>query len=502
MNRSLVPLSGSAMVLAMSAAIYAQTPPVEPAKGTPAPAPAPSAGLVNDWLRGQSESLSVLDVGGQFRVRFEDREHFAIPQFPAPATPAPVDFQRGSRSNPLVLFREKLHLGYTPCAWFSAYVEGRDSFSVKDRRKPSPDTDHVDLHQAYVVYGNPEVFPISLKVGRQELIYGDERLVGAADWTNTGRVFDTVKVRFENSSLWVDGFVGRVVIPYDHHLNLPNDYDYFSGLYASTKALVPNQETPLYFLARNTGLASPDVIAPSATLPPGLRGATARDIYTAGLRIKSTPGALKGWDYAAEVAGQFGRFKAPAGAPNAGTNLDHEALAVSAGLGYTFSNVYGKPRFGFEYNFASGDHSAADNKHGTFENLFPTNHKFYGAMDFVSWQNLHNPHFSAALKPGADLKISLDYNLFWLADTADAFYQVNGAPRAGGAPGKGYGLNPAYDSFVGSELDLVLSYSVHANAAFQIGYGHFFVGSYVTSSLSSLGASDADWVYAQMVIKF
>lgn len=503
MKRTLLPLTGGALVLAISNSVSGQQAPAEAAKETTAP-PKPSAGLVNDWLRARSDSLHVLDVGGQFRVRFENREHFAAPQFPAPATPAPVDFQRGSAGNPFALFREKLHLGYTPCSWFSAYVEGRDSFVVHDQRKPSPESDRIDLHQAYITYGNAQEFPITFKLGRQELSYGDERLVGTFDWSNIGRVFDSVKVRYEDSNFWLDGFVGRVLIPYDRHFNVPNDYDFFSGLYASTKTLVPKQETQLYLLARNTDAASPDAVGPSATLPPNLRGAGGRDIYTVGLRVKSLPGAFKGWDYSAEVAGQFGRWKAAPGTPNAGLSLDHEAFALHLGGGYTFAEAWGSPRFGLEYNFASGDDNPADRKHNTFENLFPTNHKYYGYMDFVSWQNIHNPRLSASLKPSQDIQVGVDYHLFWLADVNDSFYQVNGAPRTGAAPGSGagYAINPGYSSFVGSELDFVISYALHPNASFQIGYGHFFVGDYVTSSLNTLGATDADWVFAQMTIKF
>ena len=55
------------------------------------------------------------------------------------------------------------------------------------------------LYQGYVTIGNLKEFPLSLKVGRQELAYGEERLVGTADWINNSRVFDGAKVRWENS---------------------------------------------------------------------------------------------------------------------------------------------------------------------------------------------------------------------------------------------------------------------------------------------------------------
>ncbi|MFN7139097.1 MAG: alginate export family protein, partial [Limisphaerales bacterium] len=336
-------------------------------------------------------------------------------------------------------------------------------------------------------------FPLTAKVGRQELSYGDERLVGAFDWNNIGRVFDAGKIRAESEWGWADAFVGRVVIPDRDGFNVSNDYDVFSGVYMSTRKFLPWQETQLYFLARNVGDGSPGAIGTG--LPPWLTGASPRDIYTLGMRVKSLPGKLNGWDYSAEVAGQLGNFSTSPAAPR----LEHEAYAVHVGGGYTFADAFGKPRIGVEYNFASGDSDPTDDKHETFENLFPTNHKFYGYMDFVSWQNIHNVRLTTSIKPLAKLTLQADYHAFWLADNNDFFYQANGAPRAAG----GYGINPGAGSYIGSEVNLVATYAIRPYANGQIGYGHFFAGEYVKNSLRPVGgAKDADFVYAQLVFNF
>jgi hypothetical protein len=47
--------------------------------------------------------------------------------------------------------------------------------------------------------------------------------------------------------------------------------------------------------------------------------------------------------------------------------------------------------------YASGDGDPSDKNHNTFVNLHPTNHKFYGAMDFLSRQNLIDPYFKASI---------------------------------------------------------------------------------------------------------
>lgn len=224
----------------------------------PPTAPTPStAGLVNDWLRRQDEGWSAFDLGGQYRFRFEHKEHFA-----RSGTPGAVDFREEGvpTGNTYGLSRLKVHLGYQPADWLRGYVEGRDSLAWNDRRAPDPETDRADLHQAWLELGHAASFPLTARVGRQELSYGEERLVGAFDWNNIGRVFDAAKVRYQQEAFWVDAFVGRVVVPVDDTFNVANDYDWFSGVYASTRALCPKQETQVYVLARNTGTGSPRAV--------------------------------------------------------------------------------------------------------------------------------------------------------------------------------------------------------------------------------------------------
>lgn len=454
--------------------------------GAAKPAAAPSAGLINDWLRGGSESFRDWDFGAQVRVRFESKNGFAVPG----AGPGAVDFSDATPDNNYWLFREKLHLGWKPCAWFSAFAEARDSSTVFDKRTPEPEEDVFDLHQAWVALGDPKQFPITLKVGRQELSYGDERLVGAFDWNNIGRVFDAAKLRFEREAFWVDAFAGRVVLANDGHFNVANDYDWFWGAYASSRSLVPKQETQLYFLARNTGHDSPT----ATTGRPQAGGPGARDIYTVGLRIKSLPGQFGGWDYEAELAGQFGNFF-DAGL---GQRLEHEAFAAHLAGGYTWTQCQTAPRLGLEYNYGSGDSHPADGRHRTFENLFPTNHKFYGYMDFFSWQNLHNVRLAASIKLAKGVTLTADHHFFWLAETQDFFYAANGLPRRTG----GYGRAPGNDSFVGSEINLVATVALKSLGALQAGYGHFFRGDYVRQSLAATGSRDADWFYLQALVNF
>jgi hypothetical protein len=340
---------------------------------------------------------------------------------------------------------------------------------------------------------------VSTKVGRQELSYGDERLIGAFGWNNIGRVFDAAKLRWQNPWFGVDFFVSRVVIPEDDVFNVANDYDFFSGFYA-TSTRIPKNTLDFYFLARN---ASQEAISaePSPQAPqPG-----ARDIYTVGLRLKSKPGELGNWDYAFESAGQFGNFRdRRLGADS--QRLDHDAWMLTVNGGYTFAETWGTPRVALEYCFGSGDIDATDCKHETIENLFPTNHKFYGYMDFISLQNVHDVRGIFQLKPCARVSTAIEAHGFWLADTHDNFYNVGGGPRGGVAatPGTGYGINPNYSAYLGAEIDVIAGVALTRFAQLEVGYGHFFAGDYIDQSLSNsaFGSRDADFVYLQLGVSF
>lgn len=469
--------------------------------------PALSAGLLNDWLREQSPEFKAWDVGGLFRLRYADSEGAvpaassmtSVPSSGKPLT-TPVnpntDFiARGKlNSSDELQFRERVHLGYTPASWLTVFGEFQSATESWDQRSPSPDQDEASLHQANVTLGDPKIFPLTAKIGRQELIYGDQRFVGVSDWGNPGRAFDAVKLHYAGESFWVDAFSGNVVVSYNGHFDNSNNHDWFSGIYASTDKLLPWQESQIYFLSRN---ADARAVSAEAMDVPGTP-TTARDIYTFGFRFKSLPGKLGGWDYSLEAAGQLGSI-------NNSTlkmRLDQQAYAVFASTGYTWKNVWATPRLGAGFEGGSGDSNSKDNKSGTFDNLFGSNHAFYGQMDLFCERNMNIPRLSASATPLKNLTLSADYLWFYLANTHDSLYPVSGSGRNS----NGYGINPGYNSYVGSELDLAGSYAIRSWCKLQAGYGHFFVGDYVKQSVGSVpangGAVDADWVYTQLTFTF
>ena len=496
MKTKLTRLSASLLTLALPAAAHAQAGPAAATPGTDTNAP--SAGLANDWLRRQAPEFSAWDFGGQLRARWEHKENFAESgETSLPGKVPIVDFRSANShgDNSYFLLRATTHLGYQG-DWFGVYAEGRESSSTGDARNPNPESDKFDLHQGYLKLGNQKEFPVTAKIGRQELAYGDERLIGAFDWNNIGRSFDAAKLRFQDQNLSLDAFAGRVMIPTDNRFDVANDYDTLYGLYASSPTVVPFEETQLYFLARDTQSGSPN-LQTSALVPLP----SPRRIYTLGFRVKSKPGELNGWDYTAEADYQFGWFESATGAaPTAkiGARTDQEAYAAHLDGGYTWDKVWGKPRLALEFNYASG--GTNHNTHATFDQMYPTGHAFSGIMDFYAWQNVQDARVSFTLKPAPKVTATATYRGVWLASTSDYFYQANTAARTTG----GYGIHPGDSNFVGTELDLILTYTPASYAKIQGGYGHFFIGDYIKQSLAADpgGSADANYVYVQTTLTF
>jgi hypothetical protein len=431
----------------------------------PAPASDPLTRLLDPF-----DGRLVFDV--QNRVRVELRENN-------------VDFDSTSNAptdDGWLLQRFRIGLRYRPVEWLTFYAQGQDSREAFSDRVDIPGSygadgdDAFDLRQAWVEIGGGAC-PFSVTLGRQALSYGDRRLIGTGDWTNLGRTFDAVKLRYAAARWALDGFVATAVT-FDRGSFNPSDLanmtetgrnQVFSGLYFTTTAIGP-QTTDLYALHLHedwTGDCVPSPQGPS-------------DFFTFGARVDSAEGALGGWDYNAEAAFQVGEAR----------GLDLAAFAAHAEVGYTFAAPW-KPRLMVEYNYASGDGDPADGEIGTFQNLFHLNHLFFGNMDLFAWQNMQNAAAVVTLEPAAGWVLKCEYRLNGLADTADYWYRASCAaarPISAGA-----------DPFLGQEIDVTLTWKAGRHFTWQAGYSHFFAGSY----LQQTGAhDDADFAYVQLNVVY
>jgi hypothetical protein len=492
------------LALAGAAVVRAQYAPPPPAR--------PFPGFANEKLRAENVYMSSWDIGASYRMRFEDK-------LGAGTTDAGSNWDFSKRAiddnnNSYLLSRLMPRVAYTGKR-VAFTVEARSSYSLDDERynataagKGLTERDAgVDLHQAFVYLGNHKEFPLSLKVGRQELVYGDQRLVGHFRWGNNARTFDAAKVRWQNSIFGVDVFTGGVVYNDSNNLNKSNSQDHFSGAYFNFPTLLKNEITEAYFLARNVerGIATDDWSGVAAPF----RFPGAQDVYTAGIRVKSKPNAYDPIDYGVEVMYQFGNRTAvfPAttvAAALAAPRLDHRAFSTVLQAGYTWTESTLQPRLALIYSYGSGDRNAADTKSGTFQNLFPTNHLFYGYMDLNSLQNMHDIRLAYTIKPTTTSTIALEAHKHALARTSDFWYNVAGVPRnittAAVGSGGSYRINPSYSRQVGNELDLVGAWTFKPYAQIEAGACRYFRGDYIKQSLAAVGSKDASYFYVQLTL--
>lgn len=486
-----------AFALGSAALLHAQYTPSAPAR--------PFPGYANERLRASDPYMSAWDVGVNVRGRGEFKEGGGFTDagqnWDFSANPA------FDNNNSYQLVRVMPRVSYTG-KWLAGTVEGRSSYSIGDERfiatapgKGLAERDGpMDVHQAFVAWGNHKEFPVSVKLGRQELVYGEQRLIGHLRWNNNARTFDTLKLRWQNSLFGVDAFTGGLVYNDHHSLNRSHiGKDTFSGLYfnwpkAAAKAVVES-----YLLARNVtaDIASVDFTG----IPAPFRLPAKQDLYTAGLRVKSKPGAYGPWDYGFELMHQFGNraTTAPAATPaaaRAATRLDQDAYAAVLQGGYTWTEHAWQPRLAALYSYASGDKNATDAKSQTFQNLFATTHLHYGYMDFNSLQNLHDFRVTYAVKPATNLSFALEGHIQYLVTSADFWYNVGGVFRNAG----GYATRGSSNK-LGHELDLVASWNPIPSTQIELGVSRYFRGDYIKQSLADNGGSkDAKYVYLQLTL--
>lgn len=498
--------------VALCALVLAALTPLTRAQYTPPPPARPFPGFANERLRATDVYMSAWDIGVNVRLRAEGKDDAGFTD-----AGSNWDFSKrpqDDNNNHYLLSRIMPRVAYTG-KWLAALVEGRSSYSLADERFASTAVGKglaerdgpMDLHQAYVFIGNHKEFPVSAKLGRQELAYGDQRLVGHLRWNNNARTFDALKVRWQNALFGVDVFTGGLVYNDNRNLNKSNSQDHFSGAYFNFPTLAKSEIVEAYLIARNVerGIATDNWTGVAAPF----RFPGAQDLYTAGLRVRSKPLAYGPWDYGVELMHQFGNRTtvAPAAtvaAALAAQRLKQDAYAAILQSGYTWTEHAWQPRLSVLYSYASGDRNSADGTSQTFQNLFATTHLFYGYMDLNSLQNLHDVRLAYAVKPKANLSLAAEVHFQFLDRTTDFWYNVAGVPRnftgAAVGSGGGYRINPTYSRKLGTELDLVAAWTFKPYAQIEAAVSHYYRGDYIKQSLAIAGSKDASYYYVQLTL--
>jgi hypothetical protein len=513
------------------------------------PPPPAYPGMTNFNLRAANPYMNQWDVGLNIRGRFENKDNASFSSGNQNA-----DFRGGGstdltdNNNTYSLMRVMPRIGYTD-KWYQVFVQGRSSASFDDERGNNGTTNtnaatpgvlagkgeqennrDLSIHQAYVAVGNHKEYPVSAKVGRQELIYGDQRQIGNFLWNNNGRSFDAGKVRYQNSMGGVDLFTGSVVYHDNGAFDKSHyDNDKFSGAYfnlTTIPVVSKNHIVETYLLNRNVEAGSLDEDWGGIAAP--FRNPPIQDLYTVGLRVKSKPNTSNPWDYSGEGMYQFGTINNRnattgaavtvvnnAAAHRSARELDQDAYSAIGQIGYTWYDLAWQPRLSLMYSYASGDKNAKDGESNTFQNQFATTHFFYGYSDLNSLQNLHDLRLALEAKPTPKLRVAIEGHLQRLDTTNDYWYNVGGVARVGGnqtinPDGSGfttannngsYGINSSFSNSLGKEVDLIISYTPVPYLNIEANVSHYFHGDYIKQTWANNGGSDdANYAYIQVTL--
>lgn len=350
-----------------------------------------------------------------------------------------------------LLNRVRLDMQVLPTNWMKFEFQAQDSraFWRQEPQRP-PYQNTWDLRLAYMELGSLEKYHATFRVGRQELAFGDERLIGNSNWTNAARSFDGYLAAFQFKNVRVDAFAASVVALSNGDVGQHTRGSYIEGLYGEVAHLIPNATVqPYFFWRRNPGQK-----LGNGTL-------ATEGFATTGVRwVGKLPGSLT---YNSETAIQRGSL---------GTD-SVAAWATHLELARSFPSIWKmQPKYVAEFNYASGDRDAKDARRGTFDTLYASAHNKIEFADQVGWKNVQEFRTGPDFKPHRKLLIALRYADIWLANAHDALYASNGSAtviRADGSAGR----------WVGQEFDGTATYSVSKTHQLGAGYGYLLPGTFL-----------------------
>ena len=285
------------------------------------------------------------------------------------------------------------------------------------------------VHEAWAQLDINEA--VDIRLGRQELIYGDHRLLGNVDWVQQGRSHDAMMIHFQKS-----GWLSHLGLAYNNESE---------SLFRNQYTLANYRSLALWWLKKTFDNGFDFSFL---TIGEGLEddNSTLHYRWTIGPDIKysSAKYALNSCFYY-----QLGEST---------SNVDLSAFLFS--LNNTFK--FDRTNLGIGLDFVSGTDALNSNgqKIRSFHTLYATNHKFYGLMDYflnipadTKGGGLVDIYAKMSNKIGAKSSFGTHLHYFLLAnDVEDP-----------GVPGT------AINRGLGWEVDLVFSHSINSDVQFQIG---------------------------------
>ncbi len=338
----------------------------------------------------------------------------------------------------------------------SNYLTGIDGRGAAD----------VNLYQAYINVKNLWGTPLSLRVGRQELVFGSKFLLG----NNTtlplarGLSFDGIRLTFANDMFKADAFAAKLNESFQNFGK--GDVDLY-GVYGSYIG-IEDVTLDAYWLYIQDSTVVDKYI----------------DIHTFGLR---GAGTISGIDFDAEVAYQLGSVDGQPSACPLGfgeADVKYGTFGANAEVGYTFDMAWQPRVFGKFAYFGGGD---PDRCKWSNDRTLPFN-RLFSDMSYSPFLDT-NKNLSNLFYYGVGVQV-MPTECVSLKLTG-AFLDMDVTNHEQGS--------------YGWEVGGAGTYHYSEDLAFSAGYSHFFGSdrdkdsSFCDPKVNKL---DFDYVYAQTEISF
>lgn len=417
-----------------------------------------------------------LQLGGEERIRNEHRYDFDMNEHVPPG------------NDRLWLYRTRVNADLMYCSFLRGYldvVDARTGNAMPDYHAEA----YWHVHQAFLELRDIETTAYSayLRAGRQEMYYGEHRLVDSSRWSNLIQTYEGVRARYTDACVDVNAFLvqpdyyqrirgNEVVTGPQRRL----ERVWFYGLYSTFFNLKPT-DYDFYFLGQND-LNDHRTFPTEVVSEEGNYGTT--DRYTVGTRWRGPIWKEKecgtlAYDF--ETAYQFGQ--------RAGDEI--EAYMVHGDINYQWDHPW-KPKLTFLGNLASGDRHFGDGEYNTFNPLYGSTHGPYGIIDFVRLQNLRELAVTATVEPCKKWYFDVEAHDFWLDSKTDAWYSTSGSVVERDTSGHS-------GREIGKELDFIARYEVNKFNELEAGAAYFKPGEFARNT----GHPDsAHWFYVQWTYNF
>jgi Alginate export len=384
-----------------------------------------------------------LTAGGQFRWREENQVNKNL-------------LGNFAEHNSFSLIRERVFADLHIDDDFRFYVEGINASEHGNTSSDPPPAsnarDNWDYLDLFVDLLAPDFY---LRLGRFQMAYGKERVIGVGDWANVSRSWQGGLISIKSTNMVTDAFFTHPVIIEPRSADKINASQHFSGVYNTWK-LNDSDVLDGYLLALND---DDDVVVAGNGNPGSL------NVYTLGTRFAGKSGSID-WD--GEVAAQGGNS----------SNDTIRAWMWSIASGYTMSDLPGVPRVALDVDVASGDSDPTDGGEGTYNQLFPSTHPFFGYMDLVGRQNIISVIPNVRWQLGDTAWFRAAWCDFNLQNRHDSLYNAQGVATLTDNTGNS-------GNHVGQEWDFTLGIKpsfLAPHSEFLFGYSYFNPGDFVENT--------------------